>query len=513
MDSVTQKRIQLLHPKLRDEVTFLVNQANAQLTKHSEVRIVQALRTIEEQNELYAQGRTKAGKKVTNAKGGQSYHNYGLACFSDDTRIFTESGLKYFYELNENDKVLTFKNDKLEFQEPKMLISNDYEGEMIHVNTRSVDLLITPNHKMVVKRKTNNQWDVNWDTVTADMLNYKHKIPTAGDTGHNTIIKPTIKTYNQNFNIDDTLNWWEFMGYWLSEGSVCGTSNETPRTHSSRYSIKISQSKNKNPEIWEKIYCCLVKLGVTFSYRGHDFIFHNKGIWEYLFKIGNSYQKYIPKEMLIADKAHLDKLYYALVDGDGSYYDNGEYFSSVSKQLSEDFLLLSILLGKSATIKNRIREKTLLPHGDYQKSECKIQYEVRTRLNTTQELRSGNGDSKINREYYKGIVYCVTTDAGAIMVERNGKISVAGNCDFALLIDDKEISWDLKKDWDGDKIADWMEVVSVFKRAGWEWGGTWKFKDNPHFQKTFGLTWKDYLKKYNSGDVIFDGNGIKYVNI
>jgi peptidoglycan L-alanyl-D-glutamate endopeptidase CwlK len=28
---------------------------------------------------LYAQGRTKAGAKVTNAKGGDSYHNYGLA--------------------------------------------------------------------------------------------------------------------------------------------------------------------------------------------------------------------------------------------------------------------------------------------------------------------------------------------------------------------------------------------------------------------------------------------------
>jgi peptidoglycan L-alanyl-D-glutamate endopeptidase CwlK len=32
-------------------------------------------RTIEEQNELYAQGRTKPGKIITNAKGGQSKHN------------------------------------------------------------------------------------------------------------------------------------------------------------------------------------------------------------------------------------------------------------------------------------------------------------------------------------------------------------------------------------------------------------------------------------------------------
>lgn len=37
------------------------------------------LRTWEEQDALYAQGRTLPGAKVTNAKGGDSWHNYGLA--------------------------------------------------------------------------------------------------------------------------------------------------------------------------------------------------------------------------------------------------------------------------------------------------------------------------------------------------------------------------------------------------------------------------------------------------
>ncbi|MHA6533046.1 M15 family metallopeptidase [Paenibacillus sp. BAC0078] len=43
------------------------------------VLITQGLRTIAAQDELYAQGRTKPGAIVTNAKGGYSYHNYGLA--------------------------------------------------------------------------------------------------------------------------------------------------------------------------------------------------------------------------------------------------------------------------------------------------------------------------------------------------------------------------------------------------------------------------------------------------
>ena len=36
-------------------------------------------RSKEEQDALYAQGRTAPGRKVTNARGGYSYHNYGLA--------------------------------------------------------------------------------------------------------------------------------------------------------------------------------------------------------------------------------------------------------------------------------------------------------------------------------------------------------------------------------------------------------------------------------------------------
>lgn len=41
--------------------------------------ITSTYRDIESQNALYAQGRTLPGKKVTNAKGGQSYHNFKVA--------------------------------------------------------------------------------------------------------------------------------------------------------------------------------------------------------------------------------------------------------------------------------------------------------------------------------------------------------------------------------------------------------------------------------------------------
>ena len=87
MDKITLERIATLHPKIRKEVleayTFINNKL---LGKGVRLRFAYTTRTIEEQDELYAQGRTKLfdskGKrlgKVTNAKGGQSIHNYHLA--------------------------------------------------------------------------------------------------------------------------------------------------------------------------------------------------------------------------------------------------------------------------------------------------------------------------------------------------------------------------------------------------------------------------------------------------
>ena len=79
MDKVTKERIDKLHPAVRKEVTNIIDECNKVLTGRAQVRITQGLRSFAEQDDLYALGRTKPGNKVTNAKGGQSIHNYGFA--------------------------------------------------------------------------------------------------------------------------------------------------------------------------------------------------------------------------------------------------------------------------------------------------------------------------------------------------------------------------------------------------------------------------------------------------
>ena len=88
--------------------------------------------------------------------------------------------------------------------------------------------------------------------------------------------------------------------------------------------------------------------------------------------------------------------------------------------------------------------------------------------------------------------------------------------DIVLLVDKdgngtyESASWDTVTDFDGDGIADWLEIVAIATKYGWEWGGNWSsFKDLPHFQKTFGHKPSDLLVKYKAGDL--DSNG--YVNV
>lgn len=57
------------------------------------IKIISGLRSYEEQNALYAQGRTKPGNIVTNAKAGYSNHNFGIAF---DIGVF--EGTKYLGE-------------------------------------------------------------------------------------------------------------------------------------------------------------------------------------------------------------------------------------------------------------------------------------------------------------------------------------------------------------------------------------------------------------------------------
>ncbi|MCA0968469.1 M15 family metallopeptidase [Priestia flexa] len=65
-----------LHPAVVEKRDQLIEQTKAQ---GIDVVITDGFRSFEEQDEFYARGRTTEGQIVTYSKGGESYHNYGLA--------------------------------------------------------------------------------------------------------------------------------------------------------------------------------------------------------------------------------------------------------------------------------------------------------------------------------------------------------------------------------------------------------------------------------------------------
>lgn len=116
----------------------------------------------------------------------------------------------------------------------------------------------------------------------------------------------------------------------------------------------------------------------------------------------------------------------------------------------------------------------------------------------------------IQRSYARGVAIVITqgmrsiaeqnelyaqgrTKKGPIVTHARGGSSYHNYglaIDFALLLPDgTRVSWDMKRDGDSDKTADWLEVVEEAKKLGFEWGGDWtSFKDYSHLQISFGLT-------------------------
>ena len=72
----SEKNILTLNPEIQPLARALVQKADA---SGIGIKVISGLRSYEEQDALYAQGRTTPGKIITNAPAGYSNHNFGIA--------------------------------------------------------------------------------------------------------------------------------------------------------------------------------------------------------------------------------------------------------------------------------------------------------------------------------------------------------------------------------------------------------------------------------------------------
>jgi peptidoglycan L-alanyl-D-glutamate endopeptidase CwlK len=77
MDTASELHLADVHPELARRIRLLNDKCEA---NGIPIRVTCGLRTWNEQDALYAQGRTASGNIVTNAPGGYSAHQFSYAC-------------------------------------------------------------------------------------------------------------------------------------------------------------------------------------------------------------------------------------------------------------------------------------------------------------------------------------------------------------------------------------------------------------------------------------------------
>lgn len=86
-DQYSEKKIATLDARVRGPASRFLKRTYDELC--IKLRVADAFRSVEEQDKLYALGRTQPGNIATRARGGTSFHNYGLAI---DVYILNDDG-------------------------------------------------------------------------------------------------------------------------------------------------------------------------------------------------------------------------------------------------------------------------------------------------------------------------------------------------------------------------------------------------------------------------------------
>ncbi len=346
------------------------------------------------------------------------------ACYSEDTKILTENGWKYFYELKENEKVATLNHNtkKLEYNEITEIIKERYYGQMVHFKNTKIDLLVTPNHNVYLKERSDSPNPVknSFRLVKAETkLDWKHAQMTKcavwkGEEKEHFYL-PIIKTRGTTIEKIPMDIWLEFLGYYVTEGSHYFNyhKHKNGRKYGSG-TVMIRQEKEQGKN---KIRECLKKMPFHYFEEKGQFRIIHKQLFEYLKILGKAKDKYIPKEFKNLSIRQLKILYDALMEGDGSISKSGRHsFSSSSLKLVGDTQELAQKLGWTSNLYFVDKRKVNPVHLLQILKPTKIHQYLTPRCPVPQRVN------------YNGFVYCVNVPNHIILVQRNGKPLFCGNC-------------------------------------------------------------------------------------
>jgi hypothetical protein len=102
-------------------------------------------------------------------------------CYDAATDVLTSEGWKRWPEVMGDERFVTLSPDgRIELQRAERLVAYDVDGPMVRVRMAQVDLLVTPDHRMLARRRRQSH-NERWELVpAADLTRACHRLRTGG---------------------------------------------------------------------------------------------------------------------------------------------------------------------------------------------------------------------------------------------------------------------------------------------------------------------------------------------
>ena len=370
------------------------------------------------------------------------------ACYDDKTEVLTNNGWKLFKDVLESDKFATMDDKGLvEFQQATDFIRYEYKGKLHKYLSQNVDLCVTPNHNLFVK-KYDIRTKANFTLTPSDCICVNRFYMTK-EFNYNPIVNENIQidgyTYTRRYK-NNTYGevktkdliipkniLFPFMAWYLSDGNVYYRKEENS------YSINIAQTQceeNLKNGTRERIENLINNLGFKATVGKATIRFKDLTMGKFLKELGHCDEKVIPWDIYKEFNQPLAKLFIdEYFKGDGNIDKNGcgKLYTS-SEKLAEQLYQLCFIAGYTCKL-HKINPRD--PHyiGNQLVRSLKPSYVLNVTL--TEKGRNKNIVIKKNKHYseidYDGYVYCVTVPNHTLFVRRNNVAIWCGNCSHQLV--------------------------------------------------------------------------------
>lgn len=356
-------------------------------------------------------------------------------CYDEETEVLTREGWKYFTSLTGDEEFACLDdNGFLQWEKSQKNICEDWQGELLHFETSSIDLLVTPDHNMWVydydKRSPKTRI---WKFLKANQLTngrYQFK-KSANWIGKDVAV--TIPAHRREkfsfpekkINADETCDLFELLGLWITDGSY-----RNGKGHSGSC-ILISQSKPKGVK---RITDLCEKLGFACSWYRNEARIDNLRLYEYvesLFGHGAKTETaFVPSIIKESSSRQISRFLDGVILGDGNIHSkNGHVVVyTASKKFADDLQELFLKIGLSANIRFiQPRYRGEINGNPVKTTKPSFVVSVHGKKRSVHTLRRDCAKHFGKGVAYNGKVFCVTVPYHRLYVRRNGKAVWCGN--------------------------------------------------------------------------------------